>query len=327
MNYTTVAVTLNDSAVEDSSTRLGRSCSPREPYAKLLSGYVDKLFAPNPFFWSAIGKHIIQNVRPDASPKSLECGHDVTFPEFIKFVLESERTGKFKRDKHFVSSFDQCKPCNITYDIVGKMETFPQDAGLVLAQLGFNLSQSTLPSGAASARTTPSRTPSHRRTAGESDRQVHDLGGGEPKDLEEDADSRARGQTAAVADTSYKQYSLRSKDFTQVVKNVWQAFRTTDRKSAQKKAAMSSAYSLVPKADLEKLREYFLIDFDVFGYDSRPDVVFSAESTWDVFNHLQPRKCPKRFKEATPLGHAVLLARRPTEFSKWWSKMDGGDQL
>ncbi|KAK7465913.1 hypothetical protein BaRGS_00037523, partial [Batillaria attramentaria] len=285
MNYTTVAVTLNDSAVEEFIHKAGTVMFTREPYAKLLSGYVDKLFAPNPFFWSAIGKHIIQNVRPDASPKSLECGHDVTFPEFIKFVLESERTGKFKRDKHFVSSFDQCKPCNITYDIVGKMETFPQDAGLVLAQLGFNLSQSTL---AEWGRLSENDAIEDSITSPYSWRKAI------VKCMTwEEANRRIwrKMQIRGLVDrrqplpmTSYKQYSLRSKDFTQVVKNVWQAFRTTDRKSAQKKAAMSSAYSLVPKADLEKLREYFLIDFDVFGYDSRPDVVFSAESTWDVFN-------------------------------------------
>ena len=51
----------------------------REPYGKLLSGYVDKLFAPNPYFWKAIGRLIIRKFRKDPSPESLTCGHDVTF--------------------------------------------------------------------------------------------------------------------------------------------------------------------------------------------------------------------------------------------------------
>ena len=51
----------------------------REPYSKLLSGYIDKLFAPNPYFWNVIGRFIIQKFRKYPSLRSLECGHDVTF--------------------------------------------------------------------------------------------------------------------------------------------------------------------------------------------------------------------------------------------------------
>ena len=54
----------------------------RDPYARLLSGYVDKLFAPNPYFWNVIGGHIISSHRPGGAEG--KCFHDVTFPEFIK---------------------------------------------------------------------------------------------------------------------------------------------------------------------------------------------------------------------------------------------------
>ncbi|XP_046554987.1 carbohydrate sulfotransferase 8-like [Haliotis rubra] len=62
----------------------------REPFSRLISGYVDKLFAPNPYFWTVIGKFIISNYRKDPSPQSLRCGHDVTFPEFVQYVVDTE---------------------------------------------------------------------------------------------------------------------------------------------------------------------------------------------------------------------------------------------
>ena len=58
----------------------------------------------------------------------------------------NEQTNKLYRDRHFIPSYDQCKPCTYQYDIFGKMETFAADTSLVVAQLGHNLSQSTLDS-------------------------------------------------------------------------------------------------------------------------------------------------------------------------------------
>lgn len=52
----------------------------RQPYSKLLSAYVDKLYSPNPFFWGKIGRHIVRKFRSRPSAKSVACGHDVTFP-------------------------------------------------------------------------------------------------------------------------------------------------------------------------------------------------------------------------------------------------------
>ena len=50
----------------------------REPYSKLLSGYVDKLWAPNPYFWGTVGSHAIKAFRkPQRS--DVRCAHDLTF--------------------------------------------------------------------------------------------------------------------------------------------------------------------------------------------------------------------------------------------------------
>ncbi|XP_062574293.1 carbohydrate sulfotransferase 8-like [Saccostrea cucullata] len=107
----------------------------REPYGRALSGYVDKLFAPNPFYWKLTGRHIVKIVRGrNASNSSLSCGHDVTFPEFMKYVIISQKTSR-DRDRHFYPMSEHCFPCSIKYDFIGKMETFGEDVAHLLDYL------------------------------------------------------------------------------------------------------------------------------------------------------------------------------------------------
>ena len=109
----------------------------RDPFVRLLSGYVDKLFSPNPSFWRAVGTHAIKMNRENASALSKSCGHDLTFAEFVKYFIHSEET-KVKRDGHFTPMYDHCRPCQVKYDIIGKMESFEQDTLYILEKLGFN---------------------------------------------------------------------------------------------------------------------------------------------------------------------------------------------
>ncbi|KAK3095285.1 hypothetical protein FSP39_012778 [Pinctada imbricata] len=103
----------------------------REPYERLLSGYVDKLYAPNTAYWNFIGRYIVKNFREDASNVSLHCGHDVTFSEFVEYFIYSQNVNEH-RDAHFVPSFEHCRPCEIEYDYVGKLETFKEDTFYML---------------------------------------------------------------------------------------------------------------------------------------------------------------------------------------------------
>ncbi|KAJ8315792.1 hypothetical protein KUTeg_007942, partial [Tegillarca granosa] len=95
-----------------------------------------QLFSPNPMYWSLIGKYIMRTIRKNASRISLECGHDVTFAEFIKYFIRSQLTNK-NRDGHFIPMYDHCRPCRIHYDYIGKMENFKKDSLYILDILGF----------------------------------------------------------------------------------------------------------------------------------------------------------------------------------------------
>ena len=103
------------------------------PFERLFSGYVDKIFS---MAFAHYGKYIVKMQRPNASQRSINCGHDVTFAEFVKNFIQAERTRKH-RDGHFLPMYDHCKPCQVGYDYIGKLETIQEDTIFILNQLNF----------------------------------------------------------------------------------------------------------------------------------------------------------------------------------------------
>ena len=109
----------------------------RDPFSRLFSAFVDKLVPPNPYYWKAFGSKAITAFRKNANTRSKLYGHDVTFPEFVKYVTACEKT-KRNLDAHFISTFSSCKPCESNYNYIGKMETFKTDALFILNKVGMN---------------------------------------------------------------------------------------------------------------------------------------------------------------------------------------------
>ena len=61
----------------------------RHPFTRVLSAYRNKLAnKENAVFNLGIGKKIIRKYRANPSNESLRRGHDVTFEEFVKFLLD-----------------------------------------------------------------------------------------------------------------------------------------------------------------------------------------------------------------------------------------------
>ena len=122
----------------------------RNPFHRLLSGYLDKIYTANPFYWGLLGKEIrftgvVNNIlrRPDQKTVNsikphASCYHNITFDEFIQYVVEAENTTARKRDPHFMPMYDLCKPCQFQYDFVGKMETFKKDFTFVMETLNIS---------------------------------------------------------------------------------------------------------------------------------------------------------------------------------------------
>lgn len=123
----------------------------RNPFSRLLSGYLDKIYTANPYYWGIIGKEIRSPEMNNAIMRldkmktlrriektQIPCYHDITFDEFIQYVIDAENTTSHKRDPHFMSMYDLCKPCQINYDFIGKMETFKNDFNFIMGALNIS---------------------------------------------------------------------------------------------------------------------------------------------------------------------------------------------
>ena len=109
----------------------------RHPFERLVSAYYDK-FVDNrtsSVYRKNIGTQIIRLYRSEPSEQALEYGHDVTFPEFVSFVIDEWKSGRRKLDVHWRPMSDLCLPCTIQYDFVGKFESFNEDLALLMKQI------------------------------------------------------------------------------------------------------------------------------------------------------------------------------------------------
>ena len=88
----------------------------REPFERLLSAYKDK---------SVNRRHVD---RPHASKSALEKLDDITFPEFIEYlVTKGSNKSTPVMDWHWDNYVNICGMCAINYDFIGHYETFDQD--------------------------------------------------------------------------------------------------------------------------------------------------------------------------------------------------------
>ncbi|XP_045199726.2 carbohydrate sulfotransferase 11-like [Mercenaria mercenaria] len=109
----------------------------REPYERLLSGYVDKLFLPNAPYWFELGRFIVKSFRQNGGSSASSCGDDVTFEEFVRYYLHSHKTNT-RKDVHFSHNYEHCRPCEIDYDYIAKLENFKEDTLFILKEMGLD---------------------------------------------------------------------------------------------------------------------------------------------------------------------------------------------
>nr|CAI5818783.1 unnamed protein product [Callosobruchus analis] len=106
----------------------------RHPFERLLSAYrnkfVDKL-PSSKYFQSRYGRYIIKRFRSKPLKKDLKSGDNVTFREFIRYLLLEGATS----NEHWTPIYNLCHPCSFNYSFVGQYETISEDAKTVLAMV------------------------------------------------------------------------------------------------------------------------------------------------------------------------------------------------
>ena len=108
----------------------------RDPLTRLVSAYYDKFVTPGRVYQMRYGRKIIAKYRPGASNESLSTGSDVTFKEFVQFVLDGVEKKRPWMDPHWMPASLFCQPCSNDYDYYSLIETLGEDSVAVLSALG-----------------------------------------------------------------------------------------------------------------------------------------------------------------------------------------------
>ncbi|XP_044038232.1 carbohydrate sulfotransferase 11-like isoform X1 [Siniperca chuatsi] len=126
----------------------------REPFERLVSAYRNKFTRSyNTAFHKRYGTKIVRRHRPDPQPEALERGNDVSFEEFVYYLVDPATQREEPFNEHWERVHSLCHPCLIHYDVVGKYETLEQDSRYVLQLAGVE-DQVSFPTSSKSTRTT-----------------------------------------------------------------------------------------------------------------------------------------------------------------------------
>ena len=252
----------------------------RDPYSRILSGYVDKLYCPNTLYWKVTGRYVVSDIRENGDALSLRCGHDVTFQEFVKYIIKSESVGKHT-DRHFTPAFEHCRPCQIPYDFIGKFESFKDDILFLIdvwnKEYGTNITFDDFEAATAESR---AQDQSNRifsmRKGLERCMSFYDACVRSWRDLQ------IRGilpiQEAFPFSPEFTENKMTKFDYLTAAKKAIAAITNTKAVKAQRTEAFIEAYSLIPMDDLYKLQQVLRPDCDLFNYDSRPPKIFDRKS-------------------------------------------------
>ena len=92
-----------------------------------MSAYVDKIKEQNDASYYSKIAHIQERY-----------GGEATFPHFVRYILDSPEVKSCARssceevDAHWRPFHSRCAYCDVSYDVIGKMESFEEDVRYVL---------------------------------------------------------------------------------------------------------------------------------------------------------------------------------------------------
>ena len=131
---------MSDYNISDNSKRLVthfKFLFVREPFQRLLSGYKDKFFGKNRLYTNGFREMIVKAYRPQDVEKVATETNNVTFIEFLKFIVTFQ-SNYLVRDDHWRQCEHLCFPCTFKYDFIGHFETLVDDVPYMLKKAGID---------------------------------------------------------------------------------------------------------------------------------------------------------------------------------------------
>ncbi|KAM8888720.1 carbohydrate sulfotransferase 14 isoform 1-T1 [Synchiropus picturatus] len=104
----------------------------REPMERLLSAYRNK-FGEIESYQKKYGVEIIKRYRKKSNKHSLVTGDDVTFAEFVRYLLDEDVE---RMNEHWMPVYNLCQPCAVSYDYIGYYEHLERDSEYLLEKIG-----------------------------------------------------------------------------------------------------------------------------------------------------------------------------------------------
>ena len=247
----------------------------RNPYSRIWSAYLDKLYLPS--MWIMFGLTIIKEQRQNPTKHEQICGDTVTFQDFLRYVLPQATTV----DWHFAPVQTVCDPCSLRFTYVGKQETFVNDTTYILKTHGLssilrlglfnNTGLSEIKSLAEANLNMSSWFPKSRKhcynltLVCERLWKVYQMNGyiGEDIPFSKEILKGATDQRDVM------------RNFISYVVSVYEAGRPlhgTWRK--QRRESLVKAYRSLPRTLLLRFQRTYNRDFTIFGYEKRPKDIF-----------------------------------------------------
>ena len=241
----------------------------REPYARLLSVYLDKL-RTRAVWWRYIGKYIIERFRYRSTEFSRGCGSDVTFPEFIRFWIHSLETDQ-RRDGHFDPMHRQCQFCLFRYDYYVHLETLFSDMKFLYKTINSTLVRE--------------MTNEEDTLKDKADSMIEQRKSNEWQPCETNCSMldrawwsfHARGLVAEDVPnpvTGDWCSNITSVEFVQIAMQAHHGSKGRFDKKKQRRDKMVELYLQIPLLDRLKVRELLALDFKLHGYESTPKDLF-----------------------------------------------------
>ena len=259
----------------------------RNPYMRLLSAYIDKVFVPNPTFWDKFGKPSIKMFRENATKTSIKCGHDPTFSEFVQFVIWS-LSNKQLMDNHFIPVSEQCLPCDMNFTFVGRMESATSDFHALLDHFGLGITTTAMGSRFEDITAEDAIADSINSPFGWKRSIVKCMNWNEAL-MRVWRKLQIRGligMSQIYSLTKTEASKIKSSEFIKLAKAARQKSNSSELKD-QKKMYMQTIYKTVPLEILKKLPNVYGLDIKLFRYDDSLDFILSNSTPkWPSYNYL-----------------------------------------